>query len=81
MERKDFSFPATGEGGSGQSPEKGSRGFSPCGFLGQSPKPPEDMADETYAILSVIIPQIKQASSRAIAVTAVFRCLSLCIIL
>lgn len=57
------------------------KGRAPCGFLGQSPKPPEDMADEAYAILSVIIPQIKQASSRAIAVTEVFRCLPLCIIL
>ena len=51
--------------------------WSPCRFLGQRPKPPEDIWKVVYAILSVIIPQMKQASSLATAVTATFLCLPL----
>ena len=51
--------------------------WAPCRFLGQRPKPPEDIWKVVYAILSVIIPQMKQASSLATAVTATFLCLPL----
>ena len=51
MERKFFSFPAPGEGGSGQSPGWGSRGSSPCRFLGQSPMPPEGLPKSTTTVI------------------------------
>ena len=60
-------------------PGRGIRGAGgpvpPGGFLGQSPEPPGGIhGSKNYAILSVIMPQTKQANSLAPAVTATFLC-------
>ena len=53
--RNPVPFPASGWGGFGRSPKRGSRDAVPCGFLGQRPKPPEGLGQAGSIYLSMYI--------------------------
>ena len=53
--RNPVSFLASGRGGFGRSPKRGSRDAVPCRFLGQHPKPSEGLGQAESIHLSMYI--------------------------